>query len=482
MTATINTDALDRYARAARAAGVPRDQLENFIRGGYVAQRHQLPLHAIARLADRPDGPSYIGYGGRRGPGKTHATFAQIALDDCQRVPGLKVLFLRKVLKSARESFEDVRRKVLYCTPHTPSKATGVVEFPNGSRVIPGHFSKESDIDNYLGVEYDAIGIEEVTQLSKAKIDMLLGSMRSTKPNWRPRLYCTTNPGGIGHQHFRSTFVLPWREGRERETRFIPASADDNRYLDDGYRRWLAGLTGTLGKMWRDGDWDVAGGAYFTNWSYDRVVVPAFTPPRHWRFWLGMDYGFKHWNPIYLNAQDGDGNVYHLDEHAGRGMLIPQHAEAVDQMLARNGLGRGDIEAFVAGGDVFGTESSGSTKADAWAAEGWALQRANMNRKDGAANMLRLLGNEEAGIPCSLRITARCTKLIESIPMLLSNQNDPEDVLKVDCDEDGEGGDDFYDAARYSEMYVAQRAPITMTAAVAQRPQASAYAAMKARR
>jgi phage terminase large subunit len=234
----------ERYAHAARLAGMPRDQLERFIAGGYAAQRHQLALHAAARRADRPDGPSLIGFGGRRGPGKTHATFAQIALDDCQRCPGLKILFLRKVLKAGKESFEDVRRKVLFATPHEYKVQAGVVVFPNSSRIVLGHFRHEDDIDNYLGIEYDGAAFEEATQLSKKKVEMLRGSIRSTRSDWRPRIYMTTNPGGIGHQWFRSAFVLPWRAGQERETCFIPASADENRYLDDGYRRWPVGGVG----------------------------------------------------------------------------------------------------------------------------------------------------------------------------------------------------------------------------------------------
>lgn len=451
------TSPMARYARAARAAGVPRDQMERFVRGGYVAQPHQLVWHAAARRADLPDGPELIGIGGRRGPGKTHATFAQVTLDDCQRVEGLKFLFLRKVLKAAKESFEDVRRKVLYATPHEYRIQSGVIEFPNGSRIVLGHFKNEGDIDNYLGVEYDGAAIEEFTQLSKAKVDMLRGSIRSTKPNWRPRIYATANPGGIGHQYFRTTFVLPYRNGTETETLFLPASADDNRYLDAGYRRWLNSLSGTLGKMWRDGDWDVAGGAFFTNWNHDRVVIPPITePPAHWRYHLAMDYGFQHWNVIYLVAQNDDGVVIFLDELAQRRWLVSQVADALTAMLARNGIAKHQITRFVAGHDCFSKESTGRTIADSWNDAGWILERAIIDRKAGAAQWLRKLGNDEADIPVSVQITTRCSRLIETMPMMLSNPHDPEDVLKIDCDEDGEGGDDAYDAARYALMVQTQ--------------------------
>ena len=53
-----------------------------------------------------------IGYGGARGGGKSHWLLAQMGADDCQRVPGLKCLLLRKVGKANLEHFEDLRRRL----------------------------------------------------------------------------------------------------------------------------------------------------------------------------------------------------------------------------------------------------------------------------------------------------------------------------------------------------------------------------------
>ena len=85
--------------------------------------------------------------------------------DDCQRVPGLKCLLLRKVGKSNLESFEDLRRRLFHRLGHEFAASRGVLSFANGSRIIAGHFQNEKDIDAYLGLEYDVIGIEEATTL-----------------------------------------------------------------------------------------------------------------------------------------------------------------------------------------------------------------------------------------------------------------------------------------------------------------------------
>jgi len=217
---TLTADSeIERMAAAMRDAGIPVDQAQRFIAAGYVPLPGMLRFHAFAREADRAGGPQYVALGGKRGPGKSHTIMAQVGLDDCQRVDGLKVLFLRKIQKSAAESLEDVILRVFAYTPHTPTREG--VTFKNGSRIMIGGFKDEKDIDKYLGIEYDVIVIEEATQITESKKEKLRGSLRSSKPNWRPRIYMSTNADGVGLLWFKRQFVEPSRAERETDTRFL---------------------------------------------------------------------------------------------------------------------------------------------------------------------------------------------------------------------------------------------------------------------
>ena len=54
-----------------------------------------------------------------------------------------------------------------------------------------------------------------------------------------------------------------------------------------------------------------------------------------------------------------------------------------------------------------------------------------------------------AGIPPRLFIHQRRACLAETLPVMQHDPNRPEDVLKVDADEDGVGGDDVAECLRY---------------------------------
>ena len=436
------------------AAGCPRDQVKNFLRAGVVLQPRQLAASAAARLCDQADGPTAIGYGGARGGGKSHWLLAQMGADDCQRIPGLKCLLLRKVGKANIEQFEDLRRRLFGKLKHDFSAYRGVLAFANGSRIIAGHFQSEKDIDAYLGLEYDVIGVEEATTLTSRKYQDISTCCRTSKPNWRPRIYSTTNPGGVGHAWYRTKFVAPMLEKREKETVFVPARVGDNAFNNPEYRRILEGLTGWQKRAWLDGDWDIAAGQFFTTFRRDVHVVPDFDDTRAREWFCALDYGFAHYTVVLLGCTDGDGNIFIVDEHAERLWLPQRHAAAVKTMLAQHKIGErklelSDLKRFVAGADVFSRQSDGTTIAAQYAKHGINLRVANTDRVNGWAEILDLFGDVDAGIRPKLFIHQRCKRLIETLPTLQHDPNRPEDVLKVDADEDGIGGDDAADALRY---------------------------------
>ncbi len=442
-------NAYDILAKAAVAAGCPQDQLLNLVRGEACLQERQLVACAAARLCDQPNGPTAVGYGGARGGGKSHWLLAQMGVDDCQREKDLKCLLLRKVGKANLEHFEDLRRKLFTRLPHEFSAFRGILTFANGSRIIAGHFQSEKDIDAYLGLEYDVIGIEEATTLTSRKYQDITTCCRSSKPNWRPRIYSTTNPGGVGHAWYRTKFVAPMLERRETDTRFIPARVTDNRWNNPDYVRVLEGLTGWQKRAWLDGDWDIAAGQYFTNFRREIHVLSAFDDARGVEWFAALDYGFAHYTVALLGCRDGDGNIFIVDEHAERLWLPQRHASGIRAMLQRHGLQPDGLRRFSAGADVFSRQGDGSTVASQYERLGIRLKPASMDRINGWAELMQGFGDPENGVKPTLFIHQRCKRLVETIPTLQHDPNRPEDVLKVDADDDGVGGDDAADCLRY---------------------------------
>ena len=388
-----------------------------------------------------------------------------MGVDDCQRVPGLKCLLLRKVGKANLEHFEDLRRKLFTNLGHEFSAFRGILTFRNGSRIIAGHFQNEKDIDAYLGLEYDVIGIEEATTLTARKYQDITTCCRTSKPNWRPRIYSTTNPGGVGHGWYRKRFIEPWQRHAETETRFVAARVTDNRWNNPEYMRVLEGLTGWQRRAWLDGDWDIAAGQFFTTLRREVHVVSDFDETRAREWFCALDYGFTHYTVVLLGCTDGDGNLFVVDEHAERLWLPQRHAPAIAAMLARHlvnaecgmrsaecrkrPLAMSDLKRFVAGADVFSRQSDGSTVASQYAKLGITLKPASMDRVNGWAEILHRFGDPANGVKPRLFIHERCARLVETLPALQHDPNRPEDVLKVDADEDGVGGDDAADALRY---------------------------------
>ena len=443
-----------RYLHIARSLGCTAGQLSNFRGARYLPQAKQLEFHAAARLCDNENGPDQIGFGGARGPGKSHASFAQVALDDCRRVDGLKALYLRKIGKQAREQLKDLRRTVLGNVRHDYDKQLGELTLWNDSRIVVGNMMHESDVEKYLGIEYDVILIEEATTLTESKYRALRDSNRTSRRDWKPRIYTTTNPGGVGHSWYKRRFVDPFNAGNESFTRFVPATVDDNKMIDAGYERRLNENVGWRLQAYRYGNWDVLAGQYFNTFNSAIHVVdglPAGAVPVHW--WVAMDYGYKHPTVFLLFCKTEDGVVYCIDERSERLLSPAAHSANVYSMIAAWGLSRDVAATVYAGADVFSKTGEQNTIAEQYLAEGIGLIRADNDRVQGAGRLLSLLGDPSRGVQPKLYIGKGCSRVLESLPIMEHNPRRPEDVLKWDADADtGDGGDDGYDALRYGIM------------------------------
>lgn len=446
-----------RMVAVAKEAGCPPDQIRNFVKYGYFPQEQQWLFHAAARQADIPGNATHIALGGNRGGAKSHAVICQITLDDMLRYDGLDVLYLRLVQKAARRSLDQLRAKTFMRVPHIYNRQEGQIRMPNGSHLIVGHFKNEADIDKHVGIEYDIIAIDEATQISESKLQMLFGSLRTGKPGWIPRAYFSANPGGRGHMEFRRKFILPWRDGQETYTKFIEMDYRHNRFINPEYRAYLERLQGTLARMWREGDWDVGAGTYFIFFDEDIHVKEPFDIPYTWPMWMSMDFGWVHPTVVQWHAQNEAGVIYTVAEYVANRTLIKTHADNIKKICKKLDRSIGDMDSIVAGHDIFrqtGSNPDAKTVAEQFAEQGIQFTMANVDRLNGAAEMAQRLGKPHGTgrIPPSWYIFRNCEALIKCIPEMLSDEKRPEDVLKIDSDELGQNGDDSYDAARYGLM------------------------------
>lgn len=456
---------LQKCVDIAVKKGCPREQVSNFINAGYIPWTWQWEFHAAAREADYDGGPVDIGVGGARGPGKSHGVMSQAGIDDCQRCDHLKVLFLRKTSKAASESFDDIITKTL--TGKVRFRRTqATIRFPNGSRIILGGFKDDRDIEKYTGIEYDVIIVEELNQITKERYNMLRGSLRTSKPNWRPRMYTSFNPGGVGHTFVKERYVIPHREGKETETRFIPSTYKSNKALNEEYIEYLESLDGDLGKAWREGEWDLFSGQYFSQWRNAKHVVEPFAIPESWKKFRSIDpSGRDGITSCHWYAVDQDGRVWCYREHYGTGLDADQHADKIHKLSCdRDGVEE-DYVFSIIDGAAFAKTGYSETIADIYMRHGVRnLVPAHKERVTGWNSVnyyLRWEEKNEKGEVINkkplLQIFKTCVNIIRTLPELQHDEHNPEDVNST-------GEDHAADELRYFLRTLReQKAPKTLS-------------------
>ena len=366
----------------------------------------------------------YTAYGGAKGGGKTHAVRVKAA-GGAQKWPGIKILVMRATYKDLeRNHIEPLLRMVpkeLYSYNGTSHR----MKFTNGSMIEFGHWQGERSENEYSGIEYDWIFLDEATQFSYRAFQFLGGCLRGAN-SIPKRMYLTCNPGGVGHRWVKRLFIDriyntsdPDPEARENpaDYTFIPATVEDNVHLLNSpgganYRRMLANMPDNLKRAYRYGDWNALGGSFFPEFSPKTHVRAPFELPAHWPRYRSFDYGLDKL-ACYWFAVDEDGRSWCYREVTETGLIVREAAKRIA------GATRPDegITATYAPPDMWSRQKdSGKTMAELFTLCGVPVVKSDNNRVQGAGMMKDLLAPGPVRDPAVRKL---CGGDCEKLPMLL---------------------------------------------------------------
>lgn len=188
----------------------------------------------------------------------------------------------------------------------------GIIKFANGARIFLCHCQHEKNVTNYQGAEIHLLLIDELTHFTESIYRYLRGRCRlgSWKPPKQlrgafPRILNGSNPGGIGHNWVKESFVNAaeplkvWQTPKDEGgmlRQYIPAQLKDNPTMelnDPNYEERLYGLGDpALVQAMLDGNWDiVSGGALDDVWDAIRQIIPPFDIPPEWHVNRAFDWG-----------------------------------------------------------------------------------------------------------------------------------------------------------------------------------------------
>jgi len=356
-------------------------------------------------------------------------------------------------------------------------------EFPSGAKIYMVHLQDIRALNDYIGGNYNFIGVDEANMFPYEYIEKLTGSLRSNNPNIKPQMCLTGNPGNIGHVWLNKNYVkkCPAKLGKKLYSKefdvyyykktpgpvfvdeegithqFIPSTVFDNPHIienDKSYVRKLKKLSPILRAMWLDGDFDVFQGMYFSNWNSLHHIIPSadfcygthFTKDTH-MLYRAYDYGTKKSFVCLFIAVNRDGNAIIFDEIVETGLSASKQAAFVNDYTKKTyGLSPEDFADNPAD-PAYWVKASEDRRgnlyspADFYADAGIYLTAANNDRKTGAKVVYEALEVPDQGPPL-IRFTDKCEYCIETIPNLPGKDTDPEDI-------DTRAEDHAYDALRY---------------------------------
>lgn len=411
----------------------------------YAPTPKQCEFHETTRKIRR------VLYGGQAGPGKSHALRWGL-YRECLTIPNLNCLLLRRTFKQLEGTHllaMEREQRVIGAEYQTGIKA---MKFPNGSLIQGGHCETTADAQNYLSTEYDRIAFDELVTFDRDPSLEIMSRARTSKDAVRAaggaQVWCGSNPGGRGAMWVRDFFIdrtvdltefpryEPGRYG------FVEATLDDNPYITEEYRRDLEDLPEMRKRQLLYGDWNAFEGQFFGEWRSDVHVHEMNIPPKVDHF-LGLDWGFNAPGCALWFACLPDGKLHVRWEYKFKG----KSAEVVAGDITRitKDLGIGKLRYLAADPAMWAKTGAGKGEsiAETLLRRRLPMRKSDNDRFNGWNRVHEWLRLGD-GQPW-LTVSPECTYLIRTLPAMVQDDHDPEDI-------DTTKDDHAVDALRYGLM------------------------------
>lgn len=301
-------------------------------------------------------------------------------------------------------------------------------------------FRNLDDASKYQSSEFAVIAVDELTKNTEDAFVFLRTRLRW--PGIKDvKFIGASNPGGIGHGWVKKLWIDREYSANEQEKDqfvYLRARVTDNPHIDPSYILSLKSLPERQRVAYLDGNWDIFEGQYFTEWNKEKHVVKPFPIPPTWFRFRSIDLGGRNGiTSCHWYALDYDKNVIVYREHYAKGMDADEHADRIRQ------LSEGETYKYtVVDSNAFSKEGYGETFAEIYARHGVMFDLpSSKNRLTGWDTVHRYMRWTEH-TPSKLKIFDTCVNMIRTIPTLIHDDTNPEDV-------DTRGEDHAADELRY---------------------------------
>ena len=372
----------------------------------------------------------YTAYGGARGGGKSWAMRMKLVML-AMGYDGIQILLLRRTLGELRENHLFPLLSLLDGVAKYASTEKEF-RFPNGSRIRLGYCDSESDVLQFQGQAYEVIGMEEATHFTEQQFFALTESNRYSGQMhvpFRPRMYFTCNPGGVGHDWVKRLFVDRIYRNAENPDDYtmIRSLVFDNRFLmeqNPDYVKTLEALPEARRRAMLYGDWNAFEGAFFPEFDYDKHTCDAFDIPKEWIRFRALDYGLDMTACLWLAVSD-DKTLYVYRELYESDRILSDAGKRIADLTPEHE----NIRYTVASPDLWNRrQDSGKSGFDLLRASGVTrLVKANNARIAGWRVLREYLHTGDNGT-VRMKIFRNCKNLIRTLPLLRFDDNVIEDA------------------------------------------------------